>query len=324
MNFHIQYQGRTVPLNQGETVLEALERTGIDVPSSCRAGACQTCMMRATEGSVPHAAQAGLKETLKKSGHFLSCICRPAQNLVCEPAHTADFRGPVTIQEIRPLGPDVVLVQLSRPPNFDFNPGQFVTLRRADAVSRSYSIASQRAALDTLDIHVRRVPQGQLSGWFHQEARPGDELWLEGPKGDCFYYPGNPEEPLLLIGTGTGMAPLFAVALDACQQGHTGPISIYHGALSADRFYLVEELQELTRAFPQISYVRCVLKGPAESGIQVGELKDIVLSGLTDPKQKRVYLCGDPGLVRILKKQIFLAGVSMNRLHADPFVGTGA
>jgi ferredoxin-NADP reductase len=281
-------------------------------------------MMRATEGRVPGTAQAGLKDSLRKSGHFLSCICRPDQDMTCEPAHTADFRGLVTIQEIRPIGPDVVLVQLSRPQGFDFKPGQFITVKRADALSRSYSIASQTDQSDLIDLHVRRVPQGQLSGWFHEAARPGDELWLEGPKGDCVYYPDYPDEPLVLIGTGTGMAPLMAIAVDACRQGHKGPITIYHGALSEDRFYLVDELQTLAQTHPQVDYVRCVLKGPAGSGIQIGELKDIVLSGLTNPKQKRVYLCGDPGLVRILKKQIFLAGVSMNRLHADPFVGTGS
>jgi ferredoxin-NADP reductase len=280
-------------------------------------------MMRATEGIVPGAAQAGLKDSLRKSGHFLSCICRPDQDLACEPAHTADFRGSVTIQEIRPIGPDVALVRLSRPEGFDFRPGQFITVKRADAVSRSYSIASQTDQTDVIDLHVRRVPQGQLSGWFHDAARPGDELWLEGPKGDCVYYPDYPDEPLVLIGTGTGIAPLMAIAVDACQQGHKGSITIYHGALSEDRFYLVDELQTLAQTHPQVDYVRCVLRGPAGADIQVGELKDIVLSGLTDPKQKRVYLCGDPGLVRILKKQIFLAGVSMNRLHADPFVGTG-
>lgn len=323
MDLQIKYQGRAAPLAPGDTVLEALERAGVNVPSSCRAGACQTCMMRATEGIVPSAAQAGLKDSLRKSGHFLSCICRPDQELSCEPAHTANFRGQVTIREIRPIGPDVVLVQLSRPHGFDFSPGQFITVQRADGLARSYSIASQKNQSDTLDIHVRRVPQGQLSGWFHEEARPGDELWLEGPKGDCIYYPENPDEPLILIGTGTGIAPLMAIAVDACQQGHGGSITIYHGALSEDRFYLVDDLETLTQTHPNVNYVRCVLKGPAGPNIKVGELKDIVLSGLSDPKQKRVYLCGDPGLVRILKKQIFLAGVSMNRLHADPFVGTG-
>lgn len=103
-------------------------------------------------------------------------------------------------------------------------------------------------------------------------------------------------------------------------QSQTG---VYHGAISADRFYLVEELQALEQNYPNVRYVCCVLKGSAASDLQVGELKDIGLSDFSNPKQKRVYLCGDPGLVRILKKQIFLAGVSMKQLHADPFIGTG-
>ncbi|WP_141733369.1 FAD-binding oxidoreductase [Oligoflexus tunisiensis] len=324
MDLKIKYQGRAAPFSRGDTVLEALERSGVPVSSSCRAGACQSCLMRATEGVVPAAAQAGLKESLKKTGHFLSCICRPDQNISCEPAHSAPFQGPVHIQEIRPIGPDVVLVQLSRPAALEFIPGQFVTLKRYDGVARSYSIASQATQDDTIEIHVRLVPQGQLSSWFHTQAQPGDELWLEGPKGDCTYYPGQPDEPLILVGTGTGIAPLYAIALDACLQGHTGPISIYHGALSEERLYLVDELSTLIKSYPNVNYVRCVRNGPATSPVRVGELKDIVMAELADPKHKRVYLCGDPGLVRILKKHIFLAGVSMNRLHADPFVGTGS
>jgi CDP-4-dehydro-6-deoxyglucose reductase len=230
----------------------------------------------------------------------------------------------VQIQEIRPIGPAVVLVQLTRPAGLEFIPGQFVTLKRPDGVARSYSIASQATQSETIEIHVRLVPQGQLSSWFYHEARPGDELWLEGPKGDCTYYPGQPDEPLILVGTGTGIAPLYAIALDACIQGHTGPIAIHHGALAEDRFYLIDELSTLVKTYPNVSYLRCVRNGPASPGVHVGELKDLVMTELADPRNKRVYLCGDPGLVRILKKHIFLAGVSMNRLHADPFVGTAS
>jgi CDP-4-dehydro-6-deoxyglucose reductase len=324
MDLQIKYQGHIAPFSRGDTVLDALERSGVVVPSSCRAGACQSCLMRVVEGTVPAAAQAGLKESLRKTGHFLSCICRPDQNLSCEPAHSAPFRGPVQIQEIRPIGPAVVLVQLTRPAELEFTPGQFVTLKRADGIARSYSIASQATQRETIEIHVRLVPQGQLSSWFHHEARPGDELWLEGPKGDCIYYPGQADEPLILVGTGTGIAPLYAIALDACLQGHSGPITIHQGAPTEDRLYLIEELSALAKSYPNVSYLRCVRAGPASPGVQVGELKDQVMAELADPKHQRVYLCGDPGLVRIMKKQFFLAGVSLNRLHADPFVGTAS
>lgn len=71
-----------IDLKPGETVLEALERAGIDAPSSCRAGQCQTCLHRAIEGTPPAAAQEGLTPGQKATGYFLACICAPSSDLV--------------------------------------------------------------------------------------------------------------------------------------------------------------------------------------------------------------------------------------------------
>jgi len=322
LGLEIKYQGQVVSFYPGETVLDALERGGQTIPSSCRAGACQFCMLRVVEGDIPKKCQDGLKESLRNSGHFLSCICKPTTNLVCEPANSAPFRGYTSILEVSEIGPEVVLVRLARPEGFTFRPGQFVTVRREDGVARSYSIASSDCHRDAFDIHVRQIPGGQLSTWFHQEARPRDLLWLEGAKGDCSYYPGSPDEPLTLVGTGTGIAPLFAIVQDAVLQGHAGPIAIYHGSLSEDRFYFVDKLKELAATNLNVTYNRCVLKGPASEGVTVGALNEIVVQSLLNTDQRRVYLCGDPGLVRLLKKQVFLAGVSLTRVHSDPFIGT--
>lgn len=322
MDLEIRYLEHRVPFSRGETVLDALERAGIDAPSSCRAGACQFCLMRAVDGEVPANAQDGLKDSLRKTGHFLSCICKPSQSLSCEPANVVSYRGQTSIIQVKAIGPDVVLVRFARPEKFSFLAGQFVTIQRIDGVARSYSIASRADQVEFFDIHVRRVPNGRLSTWFHQEACAGDVLWIEGPKGDCVYHPGNPNEPLTLIGTGTGIAPLFAIAVDALARGHSGPVSIYHGALSEKSLYWVDEFVSLAFVHKNVTYTRCVLHGPASDGVRIGALNQIVASEQSDTNLKRVYLCGDPGLVRILKKQFFLAGVSLNRLHADAFIGT--
>jgi ferredoxin-NADP reductase len=218
----------------------------------------------------------------------------------------------------------VALVRFERPESFDFKPGQFVTLSTAGGLSRSYSIASQATEETHFDIHVRRVNQGRFSTWFHDEAKAGDILWLEGPKGDCYYNPSDPHEPLTLIGTGTGIAPLYAIAIDALAQRHFGQITIYHGALTQDRLYFVDELKALDASYENISYLPCVVEGMTLDGIQVGELSDIVLNNLPEPKSQRVYLCGDPGIVRLLKKKIFLAGTSLAQIYSDPFVGTNS
>jgi|GEM_PF-3677919 len=72
----------------------------------------------------------------------------------------------------------------------------------------------------------------------------------------------------------------------------------------------------------EFSYVRIVRSAPASDGVVVGSLKDVVLSDASAWKGGRVYLCGDPALVRDLKKSLFLKGMSLKKIHSDPFVGT--
>lgn len=319
-DMYVRYENKAIPIRPDETVLDGLERAGVFVPSSCRAGACQFCMLKAVEGKVPSQSQQGLKPHLKASGHFLACICRPKEPLACVPAHTADFRGQVIIQEVHSIGSDVVRVRFHKPEGFSYLPGQFITLTQGERLSRSYSIASFESENSTFDIHVRRVAQGRMSSWFHDVARSGDRLMMEGPKGECVYYPGSPDEPLTLIGTGTGIAPLYAIINDALRQKHRGPITLYQGAVSEKSLYFEREMDQLAQNHANVRYVKCVLQKPTREGLTLGDLKSIASSELTDQDIRRIYLCGDPGLVRLLKKTFFLAGVSMKRIHADPFV----
>jgi ferredoxin-NADP reductase/ferredoxin len=322
MSVEVRYEGRVVEVAAGDTVLDGFERAGIAVPSSCRAGACRFCVLRVVSGPVPPGSQDGLTESLRRSGHFLACVSRPERPFACAPAYGPAFRGYVAIQEIRVIGPEIALVRFARPETLAFVPGQFLTLRRDGGVRRSYSIASPASEPRFFDIHVRRIPGGRMSGWLHAEARPRDELWAEGPKGRCTYYPGAPDEPLTLVGTGTGMAPLLAVAEDAVRQGHRGPITLIQGALSEDRLYLRAELEALAARAANVRSLACVRDGPASDEIVVGDLKQLVMTEAAVDATRRVYLCGDPGVVRDLNRRLVLHGIGARRIHADPFVGT--
>lgn len=322
MAIEVRYEGRTVRMASGETVLDGLERAGLAVPSSCRAGACQFCVMRVTEGPIPPGSQDGLKDSLKNSSHFLTCIARPQHSFSCEPAHVARFRGTAAIEEVRIIGAEIALVRFRRPETFDFTAGQFVTMRRDDGMSRSYSLASRTDERRYFDIHVKRVTNGRMSSWLYGAARPGDELYIEGPKGECVFYPDSVGDDLVLAGTGTGIAPLFAIADDAIRRGYAGRISIFQGAVASDSLYFVEELQELAATAANVSYTRCVLRGTAAEGVVVGDLRQVVLAAAGNARGKRVYLCGEANLVRDLKRKLFLQGASLRKIHADPFIGT--
>ena len=313
----VHYGELSFAADRGESVLDCLLRNGVPISHSCKAGACQSCLVRG-RGHVPESAQRGLKETLRAQGYFLACSLRPVEDIAVSPA------GPGSRVEARISGLDsmndtVMRVRLRTDTTLDYYAGQFVTVFRDDGLARSYSLASLPHE-NELELHVRKIPGGAMSEWLHHLAAPDTPLWLQGPSGNCFYTPGNNDEPLLLAGTGTGLAPLYGVLRDALLQGHRGPVWLFHGALTPAGLYLTEELAELCAAHPNFHYVRSVLREGDDTEVEVGDLDKCILSRFPSLKGWKGYVCGDPALVNSLRRKLFLAGMASKAIYADAFV----
>jgi CDP-4-dehydro-6-deoxyglucose reductase, E3 len=316
----IIYEERAYACESGESVLDCLTRHGVLLPSSCRNGVCQTCMMHAASGHIPEQAQKGLKDTLKVQGYFLACVCRPEHDMEIRQANVEGLRHRATVSAMERMNANIMCLRLRPTKPVDYRAGQFINLLHQDA-ARSYSLASLPGE-DELELHIRHVPDGRVSSWVHQQLRLNDSVEFHGPAGDCFYVAGRPEQPLLLIGTGTGLAPLYGILRDAIDRGHTGEIRLFHGSLHRDGLYLVEALQHLATTHGNVHYTPCVLHGEAPPGGAVGAIDDVVMQVLPDLTGWRAYLCGDPEIVRRLQSRIFLAGTSMQEIHADAFTFT--
>lgn len=320
---HVDCEGQRLELAPGETVLDALLSAGLSVSSSCRAGACQACLVQATRGVPPPAAQQGVKESLRLQGYFLACQARPESDLTVSLSGTRSLELPARVSSVERLASDVLRVWVATETPLAFRSGQYITLSRSDGLARAYSIAgSSKVAPELLELHVRVLAGGRMSGWLADDAALGAQVSVRGALGDCFYVPGSPEQPLTLIGTGTGLAPLWGVLQDALAAGHTGAIELWHGARDPSGLYLQQELASLAQQHPQLSYKRCVLEGEAGRELLVGSLDALVLDRVQSFAGRRVYLCGDPALVKRLKRQVFLRGASLSQIHADEFVGT--
>lgn len=317
----LRYEGREVPIDDGETVLDACARAGVVIPSSCRSGACQSCLVRAVRGAVPAAAQVGLGVAKRELGHFLACVCRPSEDLEVEPVGVgADL--PATIVAVERLAPTVSRVMLAPRAELSYRAGQFVTLLRADGLARAYSLASVPGE-GLLELHVRRAPGGRMSTWLHDQAPVGAEVTLRGPAGECFYVADDPARPLVLVGVGTGLAPLWGILRDALAQGHEGPIVLLHGGRSVGDLYLRGPLEAVAAAHRGVDLRFSVLDGEAGPGVVVGELDALaksVVAGLPGRARARAFVCGDPALVQRLKRALFLAGVSLREILGDAFV----
>lgn len=313
----LAFEGSEYELAAGETVLDCLDRHAAGVPSFCRNGVCQACLVRATAGEVPAAAQQGLKETWRAQGWFLACQCRPAGDIAVERCDGVRQHLACVVDAV-PLAERVLRVRLTRPQGFDYAAGQFVQVSRpADGLMRPYSLASTPDDA-LLELHVARLADGRMSGWLAGAA--GQWVNLTGPMGECFYVAGDSQRPLLLAGTGTGLAPLFGVLRSALAAGHAGQIRLLHGAASIDGLYLRSALGELAQKNSHITFRGSVAGSMGDRDVSAEPLQDLIKGCGLPLSEARIYLCGNPEFVRTTRKQLYLAGTPLARIHADPFL----
>ncbi len=313
----VRFEEADVTVKEGATLLEALLDAGHDIPNSCRAGACQSCMLQATEGTPPAAAQNGLKDTQKQQGYFLACRCEPEAPITVQRGAEAKTVPAVLVSK-QLLTPGVLQLRLNA--ELDYLPGQYVNLMRHDGLCRSYSIASVPGVDDYVELQLRIFPDGQFSQWALNDFVVGESIEMQGPFGDCFYTESDLTQPVLMAATGTGLAPLYGIVRDALQRGHTGDIQLMAGAKNAEGLYLVDELNALAERYANLTYTPVVLEdGDLPAGCAVGDLNAVVKDKVADTKGYRAYFCGSEERVKKLRKQTFLAGANMQDIFCDLF-----
>lgn len=311
----VTFQGTSYEARDpSQTVLEILLENKVPHPFSCRGGVCQTCLMGCSSGSVSPESQEGLKQTDIAAGYFLPCVCVPTEDmsvsLVESPLHKTKAR----LIHKRLLNSFVVRLDLEPSHEIPCIPGQYLNLSPKSGLSRCYSIANIPEEDGYIELNIKFHNQGMVSSWAHQEAQVGDEVTITGPLGSCFYH--NPEKkkfPILLLGAGTGIAPLRGILLDALRQEHQGSIYLMQGGLNHSHLYYEGEFLNLAASHSFFHYSSSL----KEDG---GDLKEDFLKGLTDLSQTRVYICGSPQLVVSLKKMVFLKGVPFNHIFSDAFL----
>lgn len=314
----IFFEGNTYAPDDGETVLDTLLRHGQDIPNGCRAGACQSCLLQLDKpgNPLPAAAQAGLKHSQKEQGCFLSCSIKPQQDMNIIRAGPVTQKASARILAKNWLHPDVLQITLSKP--FACQAGQFINIWLDEHTIRSYSNAAASSA-DHIQLHVKIIPDGRFSGRA-SELNTGDLLTVQGSLGDCVYAAAEENEPLLLAGTGTGLAPLIGVIHDALHANHQGDIYLYLAAREAGSFYLKDDLVRLAQNFSHFHVHFVAQDAAGMPWVEEGDIYKVIATQHPKMQGYRVYLCGAQTFVQKLKKRCFLFGAAMQSIHADAFV----
>ena len=315
---YLKYQDRDLFAREGENILDAFLRQGISIPFSCRNGVCHVCMQQSRHGAIPPVAQKGLRPELCEQGYFLACQCIPLGDM--EIAPPTGLYDTILVHSKEMLSPNVCKLILEPPTNFVYNAGQFINLRRPDGITRSYSLASLPSEDYFLELHVQRKDGGIMSNWLLDELQAGDDISIQGAEGNCCYQKRARNHPMLMVCTGTGLAPLFGLIRDALHNQHESEIHLYHGGRDTDRFYLREKLRRLEQQHANFHYHECVSGNPTPpDGAHAGRAHDIAFARHQDLRGWHVYLAGLADMVDSGEQLAVKHGASPDAIHADAF-----
>jgi len=332
MTFNVvnRSSGKQFQVEQNETVLQAALRHGRVFPYSCRDGACGSCKADLIQGRVDYGqvqAQV-LTDEEKADGKVLLCQARPLEDLIIAVGEIAAAQNieikmmPCRVASMENLAHDVMALQLQLPQQqrLQFLAGQYIDILLRDGRRRSFSLANAPFQDNTLEIHIRLVPDGRFTNHVFSAMKERDILRLQGPLG-TFFLREESQQPILMMAGGTGIAPVKSILEDAFVKGIKRPIHLFWGVRAKRDLYLDTMIDGWCARHPGLSYTP-VLSEPQPddwwSGA-VGWVHQALIDAYPCLDEYEVYASGPPPMIEAGKSAFASHGLRADRLFYDSF-----
>jgi CDP-4-dehydro-6-deoxyglucose reductase len=323
-------EGRTFSVQPGESILDAALHLGINLPHSCKGGSCSACRARIVSGRIlyPFGRPAGITADEETQGFALLCEAQPASDVSVDVReirladHVEIKDLPCRIGRKQLLGPDVMALYLQLPAieTFHFLPGQYLDIMLPGERRRSFSIASPPHDSRLLELHVRRAPGGEFTQRVFTELKEKSLLRIEGPLGQ-FCYRHDSATPALLIGGGTGFAPLKAIIRHVLEQDMKRELHLYWGARTQPDLYEHELVRAWVERYPNFHYTPVLSHAAGDDpwAGRRGLVHEVAFADFPDLRSVDVYASGPPALIDAVRREGAARGLDAARLHFDSF-----
>lgn len=328
---------RQVECEEDQSILEAFLRAGVWMPNSCNQGTCGTCKVAVVSGKVDH--RNSPLDTLtadeRAAGMALACQATPCGDAEVALRGEAERRSThiltdlaATVLGIEDIARDTRRILLGLDEPLAFSAGQYIELVVPGTVERrQYSLANTADEDKVLELHVRRTPGGLASdGWLFGTVALGDRVKGAGPLGD-FHAPEEADdtgEPMVLIGGGTGLAPLVGIVRTALARHPEREIVLYHGVHTAAELYDGERFAELAAAHPGFRFVPVLSREPESVDHRVGRATEAFVDDFTSARGWSGWLCGPPLMVEAGVKAFKRRRLAPRLIHREKFTPADA
>ena len=333
MKYRVTFQpaNTVIAVDAEETILQSALNAGHALPYSCRGGTCGACLAEVVAGNMAYPdgeRPLALSEQQEAEGKALLCQAYACSDLIIKAREIDDLAGvharvlPCRVLRLQRLAPDVMGIDLRLPAHqrLAFLAGQYIDILWQQGRRRSFSLADSPHADEHLALHVRYVPGGKFSHFVFNELQEGAILRFQGPLG-TFFLRRDSERPIIMLGGGTGFAPLKAMLEEAFHQGLDRSVHLYWGARTRQDLYLHALPLRWAEQQPQFRYTP-VLSAPAADDHwdgRCGWVHAAVAEDYPDLSHADVYMSGPPAMIAAAKTAFFAQGLPPEQLFYDSF-----
>jgi CDP-4-dehydro-6-deoxyglucose reductase len=327
----IRNSGHRFHVEHGERLLDAALRQGIILPYGCRNGTCGSCMGSVLSGSVvyPQGTPLALGEHDAAAGRSLFCQAQPASDLeimVREVDSARDIETrtfPCRVEKLEHLAHDVIRIYLKLPSSdrMQFLAGQFIEVLIEGHEPRAFSIANAPHDDSMVELHIRFVEGGLFTDQVFHSMREKAMWRIRGPLG-TFFLREDSARPAILIGGGTGFAPLKGMLEHAFRTGLDKPLHLFWGVRARRDLYLDNLPRQWLQGHTNFQYTPVLSQPQPGDDWQgaTGYVTDEVLTQYADLSGYDVYMSGPPSMVQAGHELFMQHGLDETRFFSDAFV----
>lgn len=323
--------GKSFRVNKGENILVAALRQGVMLPYSCKNGTCGSCKGKLENGEVryPFHPPLALEKEDIADGYALMCQAEPMEDLQIQVREIEAVRDiqirmlPARVVEKDLLAENVVRLRLKLPEaqRLQFLAGQYIDVLVSGGKRRAFSIASCPSLENEIELHIRHVDGGDFTGYVFDDLKVKDILRLEGPQGNFFVRNDQPERPMIMVGGGTGFAPLKSMIENLLEHDDQREIHLYWGAKTAAELYLDQLPRMWATRHDHIHYHKAVSEPDEKADADTfrGFVHEAVIADHADLSGFDVYMSGPPAMIETARREFIEHGVPADRLFYDSF-----
>ncbi|NNE55183.1 MAG: hypothetical protein HKN32_04125, partial [Flavobacteriales bacterium] len=211
------------------------------------------------------------------------------------------------------------------PPDTIIRPGQYITVKvdvDGSSERRSYSISRYSQENSTLEIGVKRVPNGKVSNLANSQWKMGDSIECSGPEGNFTLTDKTPVHHVFFA-AGSGITPIIHM-VDHVINSRGERATLFFGNSSSSDVMYKEELRTLS-SNPNLSVLQIFTDGstgtPLTSGrIDFGKATQLVHECVDNPLAAHFYMCGPSCMIDSVTNALEDQGVSADNIHLEYFV----